>query len=139
MKRFKFKLERALNWRERQEQAAKDAFLEARSARIEAESELVTLSSRRQTAMLASAPSLGDRLALEGFHQRLDDDARQLRAIIAVLQQEEDAKRNEWTEARRRLELMQKLKEKALSEWTYEANRREQAELDEWATTRRLA
>lgn len=137
MARFEFRLQKVLEYRERLEAAAKDAYLDARAQRLEAESKLDVLAVRRREALGAELMDLKDHQELEAFLQFLDDEERAHRLVIQALQMDEDERMKEWQAARQDLEALIKLRDKALEEWKLEETRREQAELDEWAVLRR--
>ncbi|HZH98349.1 MAG TPA: flagellar FliJ family protein [Fimbriimonadaceae bacterium] len=139
MKKFSFRLQKVLEYREMVESWAKEAYLDARTARLEAEVSLLGIESRRQEMLREPVGGLDGRLNLQARLQKLDDQETEKRTILQVLIAEEERSLAEWTEKRLELEALQKLKEKALEEWKIEAQRYEQAELDEWAVLRRAA
>jgi len=118
---------------------AKDAYLEARAARLEAVAHLESIERHRGDLLTKPADSLDARLAMQACLDKLDDDERQQNVVIEMLELDEAKRKEEWTEARRELQVLEKLRESALAEWTLEENRREQKELDEWSITRRAA
>lgn len=118
---------------------AKDAYLEARAARLEAVAELEGIETRRGELVMKPADTLDARLAMQACLDRLDDEEREQKIVIEMLESDEAARKEEWTEARRELQVLEKLREAALADWTLEENRREQKELDEWSVTRRAA
>ncbi|MFQ3669372.1 MAG: flagellar FliJ family protein [Fimbriimonadaceae bacterium] len=82
---------------------------------------------------------LEEHRALEIRLSKLDDDERHLLTVLDVLRQDEEMRRREWLAAKRDLDVLEKLREKALEDWTLSESRREQAELDEWSSLRRAA
>ena len=60
-------------------------------------------------------------------------------SVLAVLETEEANALLAWQERKRELEALLKLREQAFAEYQLDETRREQAELDEWAVTRRTA
>ena len=139
MKRFSFRLQKVLDYRESMEHWAQEAYLDTRVARLEGEAALTDVGVRRQTALQAPAKSLEERLHLELTLQALDDDERAKATVVEVLKAEEVKAFDAWQEKKRELETMVKLRDKAREEWELEASRQEQAELDEWAVLRRGA
>ncbi|MCX7800438.1 MAG: flagellar export protein FliJ [Fimbriimonadales bacterium] len=139
MRRFRFRLQKVLEHRERLEEEAKTAFLNARAQRLEAERRLEELRTQRAEWLSRSFGTLTDRLALERFLDALDGRERDQRIVIATLEDEEESLRRAWIDARRDAEAMRRLRQAAFDEWRTEADRREQADLDEWAVLRRTA
>jgi flagellar export protein FliJ len=113
--------------------------LDARAKHLEAEAELAAMQSRRAEVLAKPCGSLDDRIALELYVFRLDDQERCQALVIEALEGEEESKRLQWIESRKDLEAIQKLRDRSLSEWELEATRKEQAELDEWAVLRSAA
>jgi flagellar protein FliJ len=139
MKVFSFRLQKVLEYRAMSEEWAKQAYLDARAARLEAELLLIGLGQRRQELLNGAYRRIEDRLNLEAALNRLDEEEAQQRVALSVLQSEEERAMAEWTERRRDLQVVEKLRDRALEEWRVEASRQEQAELDEWAVLRRAA
>lgn len=139
MARFEFRLQKVLEYREILEQWAKDGYLEARAARLEAEAFFETLDHRRATVCANDAPTLEDRLAIQRVLERLDDEESQQRIIVEMLTTEEEAKRAEWLAKRQELESLAKLREDAVAQWRYEQEREEQKSLDDWTASRRVS
>lgn len=136
---FEFRLQRVLDYRALAEEWAKDAYLDARAARLQAVAELETIEVRRGELLKSPHATLDDRLAMQNCLDKYDEDERQQRIVIDMLEADEAKRKDEWTEARKELQVMEKLREKALAEWTLDQNRREQKELDEWSVMRRAA
>jgi len=139
MRKFLFRLQKVLEHRERLEEEAKTAFLNARAQRLDAERMLEALAGVRAEALARPLAGLEDRLALERFLEALADRERQQRIVVRTLEDEEESLRQAWIEARRDAEALRKLREAARAEWQAEADRREQAALDEWAVLRRAS
>jgi len=136
---FKFRLEKLLEYRQLQEKWAKDAFLECRARMLEAETEVESVQRRRATALTSKACAFDERVSLESYVTRLEDEQRAAEAALAVMADETELALQEWHRTRHEAEAMVKLQESDLAEWTLEQNRREQAELDEWSVLRRSA
>lgn len=139
MPKFVFKLQKVLEYRERLEKEAKDAYLDARAKTIEAEQELARLVQRRMAAVRQPLSSLDDHLALDAFLKACEDREREQHLVIQVCEAEEEQKRNLWIEAKKEYQAIVKLRDKAFGQWLAEESRREQNELDEWAVLRRSA
>lgn len=121
------------------EEWAKDAYLEARAARLEGMAELDAIERRRGELLAQPAEGLDARLAMQTCLDKFDDDERQQRVVIEMLEIDEAKRKEEWTEARKELQVLEKLRDSAYSEWLLEENRREQRDLDEWSVMRRAA
>ncbi len=139
MKRFEFRLQKVLDYREAVEGWARDAFLAARGARIAAEGERLRICDRRKIALLADPQDLRGRLALESLLEAIDGQESAQAAVVRALEIEEQALHDGWQERKREMESLQKLREEASREWEIEATRFDQRELDEWAVLRRAA
>lgn len=139
MSEFRFRLQRVLEYRELVEGWAKDAYLEARAAHLEAIAEIDKIDARRGALVFGGAQTLEDRRTLEACLEKLADDERQQKVVIAMLADDESKRQEEWLEARKELQSLEKLRDAALADWIKEENRREQKELDEWALQRRSA
>jgi flagellar protein FliJ len=137
--KFEFRLQRVLEYRETLEQKAKDAYLDARADRLEAEVESRGIEARRQDVLQRPATDLQDRQAIELMMLKLDDDQRNQQSVIAILLEDEERAMADWHDKRKELEILVRLREKALEEWQLDETRREQSELDEWAVMRRDA
>jgi flagellar export protein FliJ len=139
MKRFEFRLRKVLEYRELTEAEAKDVFLAARMATMEAEHRLESLRAERMQILSLPYKTLRERQDIEVQLEDVEDRQRHVRVALGVLRDEEQIAMNEWTEKRKDVKVLEKLKEKALTEWQVQANAEEQNALDEWATTRRAA
>ncbi len=139
MKKFEFRLQKVLEYRDAMENWAQEGYLDTRVARLEGEAALLEIQNRRQAALHAAPVSVDDRLNLELRLLSFDDEERAQQTVIQVLTNEEEKALEVWQEKKRELETVVKLKEKALEEWQLDANRQEQGELDEWSVMRRGA
>ncbi|MCH7904081.1 MAG: flagellar FliJ family protein [Armatimonadetes bacterium] len=139
MTRFKFRLERLMDYRRLQEKWAKDEFVGARRRRLDGESQVEQVKTIRTKALDGTFPKLPDRLAHEAHLDRLDAEQGALEAAVSVLLGEEESARDSWIETKQNLEALEKLRAKDYEEWQVVEGRREQAELDEWAVLRRAA
>jgi flagellar export protein FliJ len=136
---FEFRLQRVLEYRERLEGWAKDTYLDSRAARLETEAGIHELRMRRGDLLENTPTDLNSRTALEATLLHLDDGERSQNVVLKVLLNEEVTALNAWHLTKRDLETLVRLREAALEEYKLEENRREQAELDEWAVLRRKA
>ena len=139
MARFRFRLEKVLEFRAGREAAAKSTYLAKRSELLAAEAVLGNIRQRRLDALSEPRSLIEHFRFLESQLQRLDDEERSQRVILSVLNDEAEALRIAWTRHKQDLETIVKLREKAHAEWTRDQDRREQAELDEWSVLRRVA
>lgn len=122
-----------------EEDAAKDAFIAAQSARNDQESEIRRLNDQRYAVVRVPADTLADRIHMQQSLDALDHKERAEKAVLSVLQTEEEKAQVEWNARRQAVKIIEKLMEKAEEEWKLSEERREQSELDEWAVTRRAA
>ena len=139
MKKFKFRLEKVLEYRTLVEQWAKEAFLEARLSTFECEGKIADIKALRRELLTQPVGSIQEHKAIELMLQKSDDDERAQLTVLAVLKDEEDAAMEEWKLKRQELKALQRLKDEALVVWQHDANVAEQNELDEWATTRKVS
>jgi flagellar export protein FliJ len=139
MHMFKFRLQKVLDYRETMEHWAQEAYLDTRVARLEAEAAMHDVGTRRKEMLHQQANTLYERQDMEQRLARLDDEEVEKKTVVEVLKAEEEKALQVWHEKKRELETMVKLRDKAKEEWTLEANRKEQAELDEWAVLKRGA
>lgn len=119
------------------EQWAKDAYRKAQAARLEGDAELARLQEVRTRALSMPCLGLSERLTLERYLISLDEDEHEQRLALQVLLEEEATALSDWIERKRDLEALLKLRHKAYDEWALDMNRKEQAQLDEWAVLRR--
>lgn len=139
MKRFQFRLQKVLEYREQMEEEAKLAFAERRSERLRLEAERHGLQERIVDRLKSDASGLSGRLALELEVGKMDLAIHHIETQIEVVMVEEAQLREHWLAARQEAETMRRLRESARIEWQTEADRKEQADLDEWAVQRRTA
>ncbi len=137
--RFRFNLQKVLDFREVQEDDAKQELLAKRAEVVTAERELAEISLRRSGVLETVTSSVVDRLLLEGRLEKLDFEERITASALEVLKDEASAAEDRWRERKRELQTMVKLRDRRLSEWQLDETRKEQAELDEWAVLRRPA
>ncbi|MCH8977772.1 MAG: flagellar export protein FliJ [Armatimonadetes bacterium] len=139
MPRFKFRMQKLLEYRHLQEKWAKDEYLARRAKRIEGEQQIELVKETRVEALKVRYQSLDERRAQEQYVSRLDEEQRAFESAVAVLAGEEESAKQEWIGRRQQAKAFDKLRDNALDEWQTEENRREQAELDDWSVMRRAA
>lgn len=139
MKKFEFRLEKVLDYRQMVEGWAKTAYLEARAKRLAAETERTLIEDHRRNLLRQPVQGLGEHLALERSLLKLDDDERAQDVIVNVLAEEEVRAMGDWIEAKRDLEAIVKLRAKAYEAWRYGEEREEQRQLDDFAVARYAA
>jgi flagellar FliJ protein len=139
MPNFEFRLQKVLDYRALVEGWAKDAYLDARAARLEAVAGLESIELRRGELLKTPHTTIEDRMAMQNCLDKFEEDERQQRIVIDMLEGDESKRKEEWTEARKELQALEKLRDKAFAEWMVDENRREQKELDDWTVTRRAA
>jgi flagellar FliJ protein len=133
---FRFRLQTVLELRLNQCEAAEQAYLLAKSKRVAAEFDRQSVEALLADQRRINPAQFADRLATIAYLDRLGDQVRSIQSTIGVLQSEEDRAMAVWIEAKREVKTIEKLREKALAEFNLEQQRKEQAELDEWATLR---
>lgn len=139
MPKFRFRLQKLLELRRIEEAEAKDAYLQAKSSRIEAEAEVDKLASRRHQIAEQQRYSINEMIAAQKYIHRLEDEEGHMRSALGVLLDEEESAKANWVARKQEAEAFEKLKEKEYEEWQREEARREQADLDEWAVQRRAS
>ncbi len=139
MKIFDFRLQKVLEYRRLVEGWAKDAYLDARVARLEAETVLHGIRTQRELLLTSLPRTLGEHVAQERRLHLLDDQEAQQKIIVDLLVDEEALALHTWTEKKQDVAALEKLHDRAFDEWQSEMNREEQAFLDEWSTSRRAA
>lgn len=139
MRKFEFRLERVLDYRRTLEENAKTDFLEAQARRIELDAQIDELRRSRRGKLVEAVDGVQDRQALDLWLMRSDVEESHLRVAQDILSQEEDAAKERWIVCRMEAEVLAKLREKAQAEYLLQAERHEQAALDEWATMRKTS
>ncbi len=139
MKTFDFRLKRVLDYRRLTEEWAKDAYLEARTARLEAEVELADIERERHQLYTSEPRTVSDLLAREHRVELLLSRHHQQLIVLEVLMEDEERALIEWNARKQDVQVLEKLHDKAFEEWLYEVNREEQNFLDEWSNGRRAA
>lgn len=137
MRRFRFRLQKVLDFRETVEEQAKSTFLEARARRLDAEAQIAAIDRRRRQALETDCERIDQMIALEAFLARLDDEQRAQEAVVSILLQDEQRAYDDWRLREQEAEALRKLKQKELDEHALAMQRSEQKELDEMALRRK--
>jgi flagellar export protein FliJ len=139
MKKFNFRLQKVLEYRQMLEQWAKEAYLDSRTARLEAELTLHQVTSLRTEVLSWKSNTIEARQTIEMQLRKLDQKELEQRLVVNVLVHEEGMALNAWKEKKIELEALNKMYEKQYGEWQLDMDRKLQNELDEWATRKRVA
>jgi flagellar FliJ protein len=137
VRRFRFRLESVLRHRLQIEEKKERAFVEAQQRRRAAQRVLRQLEAEVMRVRQVD-PGLDLRWLewREQYVVRLRDRMAAQEQVISLLAQEEEQRRQEWLEARRDRQVLDKLKEKAKARHRAEELWEEQRDLDEWAVLR---
>ena len=127
MKRFVFRLESVLRWRRslfEQEQNRLRGLVAERDAILLRLKEIEELRQRAGQALL-EAPALtgGELAALEAYRRRLGLERVRRQQELADCEARIEAHRQRVLEARRRVRLLERLRERRFAEWEAELNR----------------
>ncbi|MFM9872798.1 MAG: flagellar export protein FliJ [Fimbriimonadaceae bacterium] len=136
---FKFRLQTVLDLRVNELEIAERTYLIAKSKREDAEQDLAGIHQMLQDQRRQPRETFQARLDAEAYNQRLEDESRAILTTIGVLEDEEAKAMEFWIDAKKEVKALEKLRDKAEEEYALEMNRKEQAELDEWAVLRRSA
>jgi hypothetical protein len=131
VKRFAFPLETALAWRFRQlelEEAQLQALFGEREAFLSAKRRLSHDLAKEETLLTGAIMNAEQLAALDRFRRHVAARNLRLDAAISECEQRIEAQRARVNEARRQHELLDRLRGKALAEWTA-AEAREQEQL----------
>ena len=127
MKRFDFPLERVREWREKQaavEEAKLERLFGELSAIASARAELDAEQARNEQMVVQSAGvSASDLQALDGFRRYVKAERARIENLRADCDKRIDEQRAVILDARRRYELLGRLKQRSLRLWTAEMNR----------------
>ncbi len=133
---FKFRLQTVLDLRLIALDEAERLYVLAKSKRESAQADHDGVQRILGQAKQQSRTSFQDRIDSLAYTDRLQDESRALLSTIGVLEAEEDQAFAAWMEAKKEVKTIEKLRTKALEEYQLGETRREQAEIDEWATLR---
>lgn len=136
---FKFRLQTVLDLRLNELESAERSYLLAKSKREDAEQDFNGVNQMLLDQRRLPRKTFQARLDSEAYTQRLEDESRAILTTIGVLEDEEQKAMQFWIDAKKEVKALENLREKAESEFNLELNRKEQAELDEWAVLRRSA
>lgn len=139
MVKFKFRLQRLLDHRRFLEKSAKDAWLRQKAEKLQAEEELAEMRAKMSQLASQTVSHFNDLVQQQHAMSRMESLEKSFLAAIAVLENEEEAAYRVWLNAKQDAEAIDKLREKAREFWLKEMERKEQADLDEWAVMRRAA
>jgi flagellar export protein FliJ len=131
VKRFEFRLQQVLEWREKQLEL-EDARFKQQAAGIasldQARAELASAGLQAEMQLHSSAVVSGQDLsALAGFRQHIRARSREIAARRAEAQKQLEVQQKVMLEARRRCRLLERLRERRLSEWQTACNRETEA------------
>lgn len=133
MKKFHFPLQPLFEHRRRLEDTAKNAFLNKQAEILGMEALILSEVQRRMGILAIRPESLNDHKNQEAQLIHSDDQERMHRAALSVLQNELEKLLEIWIEAKKNLEVIEKLRDTAKEEWRIEADKEEQKSIDEWA------
>lgn len=134
MKAFRFSLDRILHWRETQFEQERAVGERLVRQRLELDASAVRLTEARTTEehALATAPEMESSplLSMSGFQLRIEREKAALGAQRAALDRAIANQLAKTMEARRRVRLLERLRDKRKAEWTAES----QAEQERFAS-----
>jgi flagellar FliJ protein len=130
MRRFRFRLERVLRYRETREELALRALQEAIRQRVEHERAIHQMRQHcQQIARMSLCPA--EWLQRERTLQALQARLQAMEELLPLLQQQEEAARTAYQEARRQRESLSRLRARAYDQFQQELSRLLQRETDE--------
>lgn len=140
MRKFQYRLQKVLDFRQRKEDKLKSELAAAIRTRDAEVAALSALSEKRGKAQKALEGHLrnGDIAEIQFANQFIENLARKIdtqNAIVAKANQEVEVIRNQLTVAAKERKIMEKHKEKKHEEWKEEEKRLEAKWMDEMATT----
>lgn len=139
IKRFDFRLQNVLEYRLLTEQWAKDAYLDARAKRLEADMVHLGIQQRRGDLLKTPATDIEDLQALDLHLKLIDDQESHQKLVVQVLTNEEGNCFEQWHQRKNDVDVITKLRDQAYEEWQKDMGRAEQYALDEWTIHRRKA
>jgi flagellar FliJ protein len=139
MKKFNFRLEKVLDYRRIVEEWAKQAYLDARSKKLEAEAVLASIEAERAALLEQPILTVEDCQTLDLRLNLLEEKITHQKIAIEVLEKEEGDAFQEWAEKKTDVKVLEELRNRAYEEWQLEVSREEQAMLDEWSVQKRGA
>lgn len=139
MRKFAFRLDAVLGIRRHLEDQARLAYGAAASRCGELETAIADRTQREHDA-LATLPHdrTGDtayRIASEAYAARMAHERARFRQELNVAEEERERRAEAYREARRRADVLQRLRDRRFERWTRDYRRHEQGRLDEVAIT----
>lgn len=133
MKRFSFRLEKLLNYRQFREKEAETNLGKANAARdaIQLELDSIALKRVRTAAERRQGLSVPELLAIEHYITRLDTTKEQLLERLVLAELEVEKAREQYIKATRERRVLSKLREKKNDEWKKYVTEEEAATLDD--------
>ena len=133
MKNFQFRLDRVLDWRRTEMEMEETRLKQLRAAQAAIEQEKAALEASRDgagRAMLGQPSVYGAELQLlSGYNAAVKLLSARLDEKQRASEQAAVAQQQKLLEARRRLRLLENLKDRRLSEWKYDTERQLEADL----------
>jgi flagellar FliJ protein len=140
MRRFRFRLQKVLDYKKKLEEEAERVYGLAKIQRELAQSVLEQIRNDLADALTNSGEFSIERSKLRViFIEASEDRMRQQEIVIETLVREEEVLKERWLEARKERKVLDKLHEKAVEQYQYEVDHFDQIALDEWGTLHRRA
>jgi flagellar FliJ protein len=138
MKRFRFRLQRVLDVRERMRDEARQELVVKNAARDEAQRVLAELeqSALQSTVKEGGTYSASDLLMLGDYHARLKREIAYQEEVVARAEAEAEEARAKYVAASQDAKSIEMLKQKRLVEYRDEALKQEGADIDELTVQR---
>jgi len=138
MKRFSFRLEKLLNYRQFREREAEIQLGRANAARdvIQLQLEDVALKRVRSAAERRQGATVQDLMAIEHYITRLDTEKETLLEKLTMAEMEVEKAREQYIVATRERRVLSKLRDKKSAEWKKYVTEEEAAVLDDIANYR---
>lgn len=138
MKKFKFRLQKVLDYRTKMEDQAYERLQAAVRKRVQHENAIRAKKLEWQSAAQTGGEPLDEKLRKEEYLTALQMQIDEMEDALPLYQQEEERVRKAYLEARRARESLSKLQEQALSDHKKEAEAENQKMLDEWAGRKKI-
>jgi flagellar export protein FliJ len=133
MRKFQFRLDRVLDWRRTEMEMEETRLKQLRAVHAAIEQERAALESARDSAgrTLLGQPSVygAELQLLSGYNAAVKLLSARLAEKQRASEQAAAAQQQKLLEARRRLRLLENLRDRRLAEWKYETERQLEAEL----------
>jgi flagellar FliJ protein len=138
MKRFRFRLQRVLDVRDRVRDEARQELVAKNAARDEAVRVLGDLQAEllRERLQEGGTYSASDLLLMRDFQERLAEAIEQQQVLVQKAEAEAEQAREAYVAASKDVKSIEKLKEKRIEEYTEAVLKEEGAELDELTVQR---